>query len=91
MFPVAICYSHIPPTCDRNEVYAFAMKYGTVEMFSEMSPFSNSPLSHQSEEVAEEGGSYRVQYTERYNILLILQNRSKLMLNGYRVYAEPLF
>ena len=46
-------------------------------------------MANQSEEIVEVG--YRVQYSERYNILLILQNRSKLSLNGHLIKAEPLF
>lgn len=92
VFPVAICYANFPSTFDMNDVYAFAKKYGTIEKISDMSLSSvGSPLSNQGEEIAEDNLSFRVQYTERYNILLILQNRSKLIVNGCLIKAEPLF
>ena len=77
-------------TFDVKDVYGFAKTYGTVEKISEMvlSGQTNS-MANQSEEIGEVG--YRVQYSERYNILLILQNRSKLLLNGHLIKAEPLF
>ena len=90
VFPVAICYSNFPSTFDVKDVYGFAKTYGTVEKISEMvlSGQTNS-MANQSEEIGEVG--YRVQYSERYNILLILQNRSKLLLYGHLIKAEPLF
>ena len=42
-------------------------------------------------EVAEEEAGFRVQYRERYNILLILQNRTQLVVDGKMIGAEPLF
>ena len=42
-------------------------------------------------EDAHEGVCVKVQYAERYNILLILQNRAKLVVNGYSICAEPVF
>ena len=92
VFPVAICYSNFPPEYEKKDVYAFAMKYGIIEECTVMGgQQENSLLAGEGEEVAEASVSYRVQYTERYNILLILQNRSKLMIDDRLIYAEPLF
>lgn len=91
VFPVAICYSNFPPTFEMKDVFDFAKKYGTVQRIVDMSIPGDSPtFSNQGEEISEDV-SFRVQYNERYNILLILQNRSKLSINGRPIKAEPLF
>lgn len=78
VFPVAIRFFNLPSTFVMRDVYQFARRFGRVEKVVEM----------QSEEVE---GSFRVQYVERYNVLLILQNRARLVIDGKVISAEPLF
>lgn len=68
----------MPSTFVMKDVYQFARYYGRVEKVTEMN----------SDECE---GSFRVQYFERYNVLLILQNRARLVIDGKVVGAEPLF
>lgn len=90
VFPVAICYSNFPAEFEKKDVYAFAMKYGIIEECMPLSA-SGDGLADEGEEVAEEPVRYRVRYAERYNILLILQNRSKLVIEDRLIRAEPIF
>ena len=97
VFPVAVCFSSFPSTFEVNDVYQFAKQFGIVEKVSEMkSDQRDVSLESNAEETKEEGEEdcilrYRVKYRERYNILLVLQNRFKLVVEGRVIGAEPLF
>lgn len=87
VFPVAIHFFNVPSTFLMKDVYQFARQFGSVEKVSEMHA-SDEDIAG---EVAEEEAGFRVQYRERYNILLILQNRTQLVVDGKMIGAEPLF
>ena len=80
VFPVAIRFFNMPSTSVMKDMYQFARRFGSVEKVTEIQP-----------EDEEEEGSFRVQYLERYNVLLILQNRGRLVVDGKVISAEPLF
>ena len=92
VFPVAICFSSFPSTFEVNDVYQFAKQFGIVEKVSEMKSEEHESVQSNAEEIDEdEVIRYRVKYQERYNILLILQNRYKLVIEGRVIGADPLF
>ena len=86
MFPVAVRLFHFPPTYDMSDVYSFAKEFGRVERVTKLS---------ESRDRVEDGfdwnGEFRVQYVERFTILLLLHNRSQLTIRGHAIGAEPLF
>lgn len=94
-FLLLFVFLRFPSTFEVNEVYQFAKQFGIVEKVSKK-PEEREVTAESNGEEIKEGEEdciirYRVKYQERYNILLILQNRYKLVIEGRVIGAEPLF
>ena len=97
VFPVAALLSDLPPSFSSDDVSQLVSQFGLIENVTVCNSESESEFEEEKEDSGEEVKEetnrlcFRVVYRERYNILLLLQNRAQLKVNGTAVSVEPLF